>query len=364
MTHETVVKYTTHYHKTLNPAIWEGDMLLKDSVRVALLKVATAWMDTWGFNIPVLDIILTGSNANYNWTKYSDLDLHIIVDMKSVGGVSKDFVSAYLKVRKQLWNKEHKVTIKKIPVEVYAQDNAELLVATGVFSLNTNTWVHQPMKTLPPKTDHPAITKKVEDFIRQVDEAVLHGDSIELLAVLKRLADFRRAGLAEKGEFSVENLTFKVLRNNGTIGRIADALQQATNKGLTLESVDEDLQEKRVKHFKGVAGSSGGLTSMGRWKKRRAAQKNTWKRTRFAHLAKQKPASNTTIARRTQLAARHAAYKNILRGRDKSKIPYGERRRAERVYKRVYKTTVGTPQTRVRYKYRRKDTTRHSKVRF
>jgi len=428
---------TFHYHKTLNPKIWDG-MVLKAEVRTALLKIATTWMESWGFNIEVKDIVLTGSNANYNWTKFSDLDLHIIVDMDKVANVSKDFVSSYLKARKQLWNQKHTVTVKGLPVEVYAQDNDELLVAAGVFSLTNNTWVQQPMKTIPPSIDHPAITKKAEDFTHQVDEAITHGDTNELLDILKRLAAFRKAGLAEKGEYSTENLTFKVLRNDGTIGRIQSALEQSINKSLTLEGFDakrhlfklkkrnpgvvlpgdknkdeetsrtpelkeethkehaakqnlstpctavyqrigggcyncgwypnkksiKEAYKKRVKHFKGTTGGGGGLSSMGRWKKRRAAQISTWKRTRFAHIARQRPASNKTIERRTKLAARRTLYKGLLKGRDLTHVPYGERRRASRTYKRIFHINAERPQIRVRYKYRRKDTTRQSGVKF
>ena len=62
--------------------------------------------------------------------------------------------------------------------------------------------------------------------------------------------------------------------------------------------------------------------------------------------------------------ARHKLYKNILQGREKTKVPYGERRRAERTYRRVYNTQADKPQTRTRWKYRRKDTRRHSGVKF
>ena len=358
-----VIKHTLVYHQTLNKKLWDGTRL-KTDVRSGLLKIANKFIDTFGFAIPIRDIVLTGSSCNYNWTRYSDLDLHIIVDMSAVPEASKEFIAIYLKARKQLWNDNRKVTIKGLPVELYAQNNEELLVAAGVYSLTNDKWVQMPNKIIPPKTDHPAITAKAEDFVRQVDTAILESDNDKLLDVLKRIADFRKAGLAEHGEFGVENLTFKILRNNGTIKRIKESLERSLDKSLTVEHVSEEYHKQRVKHFKGTTGGGGGLTSYGRWKKRRVAKLWSWKRRKGAQLAKEKPASGKTINRRTYLASRHGLYKSILHGRQKSKLPYGERKRTERTGKRLYRVTVATPQTRTRWKTRRRDDQRHQHYKF
>src|SRR5258706_5541806 len=65
----------------LNPQFWNKDEKLKSPVRAALLKIALEFikyckMDDKKF----MDILFVGSNANYNYTPYSDVDLHILTN--------------------------------------------------------------------------------------------------------------------------------------------------------------------------------------------------------------------------------------------------------------------------------------------
>ena len=66
---------------TLEPQIWQNDTL-NPNVRTQLVKIATDFYE--GLNLPpevkMKDIIFTGSLANYNWSKFSDVDLHIVLD--------------------------------------------------------------------------------------------------------------------------------------------------------------------------------------------------------------------------------------------------------------------------------------------
>ena len=71
---------TLEYHDTLNPKIWDGDDL-KPEVQAKLLQIAKKWAVFAKIpDFAVTDIILVGGNANYNWTKFSDLDLHVVVN--------------------------------------------------------------------------------------------------------------------------------------------------------------------------------------------------------------------------------------------------------------------------------------------
>ncbi len=65
-------------NKELNPALWQGSNLRTD-VRVALLKIAKSYYNFLDIDVPIIDILVTGSQANYNYTRHSDLDLHLIV---------------------------------------------------------------------------------------------------------------------------------------------------------------------------------------------------------------------------------------------------------------------------------------------
>ena len=201
---EKIEAQTLGYHGILNPLIWSG-MDIKDDVRAALITVANEFTATWGFDIGVKDIILTGSNCSYNWTAFSDLDLHIITDMSSVGAAHKEFVAEYLKIKKTLWNEKRKIRVKGYPVEVYAQDSEETLIASGIFSLTDNIWIKKPTKSIPPKPNKQAIAAKVEDYTAQINDAIQQGNELSMLAIVKRLSDMRKSGLQTKGEFSVTN---------------------------------------------------------------------------------------------------------------------------------------------------------------
>ena len=65
----------------LNPKIWDNDQSLNSRVRQHLEKIAKVFITKTKIPTGVIsDIILTGSLAGYNWSNYSDVDLHVIVD--------------------------------------------------------------------------------------------------------------------------------------------------------------------------------------------------------------------------------------------------------------------------------------------
>ena len=243
-----VANETLQYHGMLNPVAWQG-MVLKPDIRNALLNIGKKFIETWGFDIPVKDIILTGSNANFNWTSFSDFDVHVVANMKAVPAASKEFVENYLKVRKQLWNKTKHITVKGFSVELYAQDDEEILISDGVYSLMTQKWLKKPKK-VEPHINQLAVREKVEDLTHQIEEALAGGMQEAPMELLKKLANMRKSALQTAGEFSVENLAFKVLRNNGMIGKLRDALEEYTTRNLTLESThpkDRSLKIRRNK---------------------------------------------------------------------------------------------------------------------
>ena len=67
----------------LNSTIWE-DSSLKDKVRDQLYRIALEFYLSLNIEAPMKDIIFTGSLANYNYTKHSDIDLHIMIDYADV----------------------------------------------------------------------------------------------------------------------------------------------------------------------------------------------------------------------------------------------------------------------------------------
>ena len=109
------------FHDKLNPKLWNGTKL-RPEVRDQLIKIAEDFLQELGVHdLDVKDITISGSNAAYSYTKYSDLDLHILVDMGNlpVDEVYKELFNA----KKTIYNESHDIKIHNIPVELYVQDS-------------------------------------------------------------------------------------------------------------------------------------------------------------------------------------------------------------------------------------------------
>ena len=130
----------------LNPKIWPNGKI-NSRVRLRLMDIADDFFATLKIDwLKPLDILLTGSMANYNWSKYSDFDLHLLLNFSDVDE-NVDFVHEYFTAKKKLWNEEHEnLMIYGFPVEVYVQDVSEPLVSNGIYSLYKNKWVVEPSK--------------------------------------------------------------------------------------------------------------------------------------------------------------------------------------------------------------------------
>ena len=95
----------------------------------------------------IQDIILVGGNANYNYTEYSDLDLHLVVDKDEIAACQTDFLDDFLRDKKRLWALTHDVTLYGQPVELYAQDiNDPTPINQGTYSVLNNWWIQEPRK--------------------------------------------------------------------------------------------------------------------------------------------------------------------------------------------------------------------------
>ena len=92
----------------LNPKVWDNEDTLNKEVREKLLAVATEFIDFLGVPILVEDIIFTGSLANYNWSKYSDVDLHVVADFNQFSDDLLPLYQELFKVKKTLFNTDEK----------------------------------------------------------------------------------------------------------------------------------------------------------------------------------------------------------------------------------------------------------------
>lgn len=226
----------------LNPKIWENFKLDKE-IRSNLIQIAQDFYEKLELNADVVDIALCGSLCNYNWSeKYSDYDLHIVINFDQVDE-NYELVEKMVDYAKKVWNEQNDIKIKGYEVEIAVQDMEDLQEAMssgrmgGVFSLINNKWIKRPEK-VDFEPDEKMIKKKsktimlqVDDIEDQIDEDKYESFKEKIDRVWKKIKDSRKSGLeSESGEFSIGNLVFKLLRRNGYIDKIMELKKYAYEK--------------------------------------------------------------------------------------------------------------------------------------
>jgi hypothetical protein len=228
----------------LNPLIFGDDEEVDEDVKDLLLKIANYFWENLEIPEPFEDVILTGSSVNYNYTPTSDIDLHIAVDFSKFD--NPELIKKFFDEAKVNWNRVHDLKLGKHNIEVYIQDINDHPEYRGEYSLMKNEWLNKPSyeKVNIPNSE---IEKKAKIFKQQINKLVKQGkdnpqESIELINKIKeRLTNFRQAGLDKDGEYSIENLAFKNLRNTGYLKKLSDLKNQLIDKSLSLtESIDKN----------------------------------------------------------------------------------------------------------------------------
>jgi predicted nucleotidyltransferase len=233
------VELKYQYHETLNPLIWsehgDGKQMIPN-IREKLLESADAFIKSLKIDdLEVLDIVLTGSNANYNWTEASDIDLHVLVNFDDVKSKHGDLVDEYFNAKKINFNTLHNITIGGHEVEFYVQCSEEDHMSSGVYSIQDEKWNVNPERK-EPTVDDDAVKVKTAEMMNMIDTAVVEcniADTMEKL--MDKLKKLRQSGLEEAGEFSTENLVFKTLRHNGYLKKLADCRTKAFDRELSIE---------------------------------------------------------------------------------------------------------------------------------
>ena len=227
--------------KELNPDIWLMDdegYKMRPEIRDSLLKIVEDYEEFVDIDLDIEDIILTGSLSNFNWSQFSDVDLHILIDFDDP---SESIEKKYLDSRRIIWNSLRDVNVKGFESEIYVQDSKEQHFASGMYSVMYNDWVVEPEEKEVVLDSHKILSKSKQwmDMIDQIEDGMERNSPNELMHTVddlkRRLKKYRGAGLADKGEYSYENLTFKFLRRNGYIGKLIGIKNKLIDKSLTLE---------------------------------------------------------------------------------------------------------------------------------
>ena len=234
-------------HNELNPKLWVGDKLIPQ-IRKELLEVSELVMTDVGDDLEkevnIDDIYFLGSNTGYNYTPYSDIDLHLIMDFDTLG--DEKLIKNWLDSKRTIWNIKHDIFIKGYEVEIYFQDKDEKNATNGIYSVLTDKWVHKPDTIDKPDVDETLILTKVNNFIKLIDSLSkkISGDITQQTAktihsiandLKTKIRDMRKSGLSTIGEYSVENLAFKVLRNKGYLEKLETVYNKSFDKTYELK---------------------------------------------------------------------------------------------------------------------------------
>ena len=231
-------------HRNLNHLLWDRDtQKLKEEIASRLLEIAQDFIESADTaHVEIKDVTFTGSLANYNYSQYSDIDLHIIIDFSEVDE-NVDLVKEYFDAKKALWNLKHYIMIHGFEVEIYVQDESERHMSSGVYSITNAEWIKTPTPE-DPDLDYDNIKKKADDLKRQIDQVFKlqsqekHQEAMDYAEKLKeKIRKFRQAGLEDEGEFSVENLAFKMLRRDGSLDTLSNVKVSSYDQ---MMSIDEE----------------------------------------------------------------------------------------------------------------------------
>lgn len=242
------IKIDFSYHETLSPKIWNlDDNSLKSEVREKLLEIAKQFIKELNIYEDldekidndklekeykkiiknyIEDIIITGSYANFNYTKYSDLDLHIIFKCKEFsekcGLVSTE---SFLRTKNKIWKDKHDINIYDIPVEAYIQTSCDELTGdAGIYSLLKDEWIRTPKKQKNINYDEKLVKSKFEKIVDEIEDTISSKNAKveDIEKIEEKIRKMRKSGLSKEGELSLENIVFKNLRNQGYIEKLKD----------------------------------------------------------------------------------------------------------------------------------------------
>jgi len=234
-----------HLKDELNPKIWKSsgndEKTMNPTVRGRLLDIAYEFIEFLKVDVVVSDIIMTGSLANYNWSTFSDIDLHILADFNQFSESQLPLYTELFTLKKTMYNDNHNITIYGYEVELYVQNESEAHFSSGVYSVLHDEWTNKPKKENV-EVDTNLIKNKATKWMEIIDGAIENAqdepldDAKKLIQKYKdKIKKYRTCGLEKDGEYSDENLVFKVLRRNGYIQKLFDFENEYTDKKLSIK---------------------------------------------------------------------------------------------------------------------------------
>jgi len=217
------------FHNDLNPLLFKNQ-LLKSDIKQALIEIANHFKEFIGVDLDIQDITISGSNAAYTYTQWSDIDLHLVVT------VDDDRMRELLDAKKNVYNTQHDIKVKGIDVELYAQDSNQEHHSQGIYSVLNDKWLSVPKKERP-TIDSEDVANKYKNYRDRIRRVLKTTETAVAKDAWDTIKKIRKASLEKYGEFGEENLIYKLLRNQGWIEKLHDHINDLVDMDLSVEDL-------------------------------------------------------------------------------------------------------------------------------
>ena len=208
-------------HDTLNPKLFDGEEL-KPEVKETIEKIANTFMEELandGIKFTLKDIILLGSNVSYNYTKDSDLDIHLVADSSGLH-CPDDLYPLLYSAYRSMFNKNYDITIKGIPSEIYVEMDNVQAKSNGIYSLNKG-WIKKPVQTSIPDLDKEAFDKLFTEWEDRYFDLIKDKDLDESYRLDTLKTIFIPTGLYGKDDLNILN---------SLIGQLSDGMWENSSR--------------------------------------------------------------------------------------------------------------------------------------
>jgi hypothetical protein len=136
--------------------------------------------------------------------------------------------------KKYQYNDQFDFKIHGYDVELYVQDVEQPHHSMGIFSLLNDRWIQKPKQTKA-TVDDASVEQKYKTYKGRIAQALKDDDAMTINSLWQSIRDMRKAGLARGGEFSPENLVFKILRAEGDLGDLKQRITDIKTREMSLE---------------------------------------------------------------------------------------------------------------------------------
>ena len=213
----------------LNPVLW-SDNKLRPDIKEKIMDLVNEFQSTLDIPLTILDINIVGSNASYNYTDKSDVDIHIITNFEEYG-YPKEFIKVAMNSFKTNFNNKYDVNYGGYNVEIYVEEVKSSPQTNGIYSVLRDEWIKEPVKLQPIDVD---LEPEYTLFTDRINEILSGGTEEDIIRVIDDLYLLRRNSLVMDGEFGKGNLIFKTIRNDGLLDELKERKVELASKELSV----------------------------------------------------------------------------------------------------------------------------------